>query len=139
MSKIFQAFNIVEPIRIKTFELGGHTFKVNVPLQRELEAMYARIEITSEDRIKANLERLKELSDDVKTEDGTSKRDIAVSMVKMENRVLENFRLLIPETGSMDEFTYEDIDAEFPLQVQLELANKISEVISPGYKEARKN
>ena len=59
--------------------------------------------------------------------------------MQMERKVVEYLKLLVPETGTLDDLTYEEIEQEFPLQVQLELLEKITEVIQPGYKDARKN
>jgi hypothetical protein len=150
MSKIFQQFNIVEPIRTKTFLMNGHTFKVNVPLSTELDKMLERIALTSPDTVKKRLTKMTtaltespvegvEVKDDDVLVDGKSTKDVVVSVLQMENRITEYFKLLIPEEGTMDDITYEDIDAEFPLQVQLEIVEKITEAIQPGYKEARKN
>lgn len=150
MSKIFQQFNIVEPIRTKTFLMNGHTFKVNVPLSTELDKMLERIALTSPDTVKNRLTKMTtaltespvegvEVKDDDVLVDGKSTKDVVVSVLQMENRITEYFKLLIPEEGTMDDITYEDIDAEFPLQVQLEIVEKITEAIQPGYKEARKN
>jgi hypothetical protein len=49
--------------------------------------------------------------------------------------------LLIPENekDSLADLTYEEIEAEFPMAVQITLLEKISEVISPSYKESRGN
>jgi hypothetical protein len=47
--------------------------------------------------------------------------------------------LLVAENGSLEDITYKDIEAEFPMAIQLELVSKITEVIQPGYKDARKN
>ena len=65
--------------------------------------------------------------------------DVVVSVLQMENRITEYFKLLIPEEGTMDDITYEDIDAEWPFSVQVEILTKIGEAIQPGYKESRKN
>jgi hypothetical protein len=46
---------------------------------------------------------------------------------------------LVPVNGTLDEITYEDIEAEWPTAVQLEILAKISEAIQPGYKDSRKN
>jgi len=150
MSKIFQQFNIVEPIRTKTFVMGGHTFKVNVPLSTELDAMLEKIALTNADTIKERLNKMTvalteapvegvEIKDGDVLVDGKSTKDVVVSVLQMENRITEYFKLLVPEEGTMDDITYSDIDAEFPLQVQLEMVEKITEAIQPGYKEARKN
>ena len=55
----------------------------------------------------------------------------------MQYRIVEYIKFLIPETGSLEDLTYEDVESEFPLAVQLTLVDKINEVISPDYKEVR--
>jgi hypothetical protein len=47
--------------------------------------------------------------------------------------------LLVPKEGSLENLTYQEVDEEFTLQTQLEIVEKITEVIQPGYKETRKN
>ena len=55
-------------------------------------------------------------------------------------RIIESFKLLVTATGeNLTDITYEEINEEFPLPVQLALVKKIAEVISPGYEEIRKN
>ena len=43
MTRLSSAFKLSESLRIKTFELGNHTFKVKVPLSNELEEINGRI------------------------------------------------------------------------------------------------
>jgi hypothetical protein len=57
----------------------------------------------------------------------------------MERKIVEYFKLLVPVEGTLEDLTYEEIEAEFPVQVQFEFLEKITEAIQPGYKEARKN
>lgn len=59
--------------------------------------------------------------------------------MQMENRTVEYIKLIIPEHDNLDDITYKEIDEEWPFQVQLEVLNKISEAIQPGYKDSRKN
>lgn len=142
-----------ETLRIRNFVLAGQKFKVRVPLSVELEAINKRIaEIDPEKKTKELmgplLEKRKQLEGDtiVYTKDdvivdGRSTKDLAKMTAQTEQRILEMVKLLVPEMegASMDELTYEEINDEFPFPVQLELMKKISEVISPGYEEARKN
>ena len=55
--------------------------------------------------------------------------------------MVEYIKLLVPEQPDMtlDDLTYEEVEAEFPWTVQIALIEKISEAISPGYKETRGN
>jgi hypothetical protein len=71
---------------------------------------------------------------------GTSIRDLAKSQAEGETRILETFKFLVPADGrDMATLTYEEICEDLPLPIQLELVKKISEVISTGYEEIRKN
>ena len=55
------------------------------------------------------------------------------------DEITEYVKLLVPESGDFENLTYEDIEAEFPLQLQFELIEGIVNAIQPGYKDARKN
>ena len=59
--------------------------------------------------------------------------------VMTSSRITEYIRLLVAADGSdaLAEITYDEINAEWPLQVQLALVDKIGEVIAPTYQEAR--
>lgn len=133
-------------ILTRTFELGNHTFKVRVPSVGELEAIYNYANNPDADKVeavyKAMTVNLKadevEQKDNDTLVDGRSMREAAKNKVVFEYRVTQYFKLLIPETNeSLDDLTYEDIDAEFPLSIQMQFIDRISEVISPEYKEAR--
>lgn len=138
-------------LRTKTFELGGHIFKVRIPLTKEMEQLQERItkidkqeaqkrfeKMTANFRSGENIEGVIVSDEDVVI-DGRSTKDLIDTILMMECRMVEYIKLLIPEDGSLDDITYEEIDSEWPMQVQLELLAKISEAIQPGYKDARKN
>jgi hypothetical protein len=80
------------------------------------------------------------LEDDVLVQ-GKSLREAARNKALTEARVVEYIKLLVPEDpeASLNDITYDDIEAEWPLNVQLALCEKIGEVISPNYKETRGN
>lgn len=150
MTRLGKAFNLTNSIRTKTFELGGHTFKVQVPLTSELDAMYERISEVDNKQVEIRLKKMtdalsKEKIDGVEvTKDdvivnGTSTKETVISVLQMEKRITEYVRLLVPESGEINDLTYEEIEQEFPLQIQLELVEKITQAIQPGYKDARKN
>ena len=80
-----------------------------------------------------------EISEDDVLVDGRSCKELAKSAIQIEQRIVEYVKLLIVENGDLNDLTYEDIDIEFPFQIQVELMAKITEVIQPGYKESRKN
>jgi len=55
----------------------------------------------------------------------------------MQYRIVRYIQMLVPETGSLDDLTYADVESEFPLAIQLTLIDKINEVISPDYKDIK--
>jgi hypothetical protein len=144
-------------VRIRSFDFNGQTIRVRVPLTVEADALYEKIKEPSAELVKqkyeelstpllAKRQELEETDNDIKyLEDdivlaGTSIKDLAKSQAEGETRILETFRLLVPADGKdMSTLTYEEINADLPLPIQLELVKKISEVISPNYEESRKN
>jgi hypothetical protein len=139
-----------EDLRIKKFELGGHTFKVRIPLVAESDKIYQRIIDPPAEKIDAIYQQLakplQEMSDpeiEIKDNDifvdGKSIREIAKTKVQVETRVVEYIKLLVPEQGSMEDITFADIEAEWPTSVQLAMVEKIGELIAPTYKETRGN
>lgn len=141
----------------RSFELGGHNFKVRIPFVAESDKIYQKVNNPDEahiDRIYNQLiEPLLALKNEpdadseIQFQDndvivkGRSMREAAKNKAITENRVVEYIKLLVPEQPDMtlDDLTYEEVEAEFPWTVQLALIEKISEAISPGYKEARGN
>lgn len=151
MTKLTSAFGEISNLRTKSFELAGYNFKVRVPLTKELDAMQERIEkfdqtefqkrfdkMTSSFRDSKAIEGIEVTEDDVIVE-GRSTKELIETILQMENRMVEYIKLLVPVNGTLDEITYEDIEAEWPTAVQLEILAKISEAIQPGYKDSRKN
>jgi len=151
MTKLTSAFGEISNLRTKTFELAGHEFKVRVPLTKELDAMQERIEkfdqaefqnrydkMTSSFRDMQSIDGIVVTDDDVVVE-GRSTKELVKTILQMENRMVEYIKLLVPVNGTLDGITYEDIEAEWPTTVQLEILAKISEAIQPGYKDSRKN
>lgn len=145
-------------ILTRKFELGGFTFKVRIPLVAETDALYKRITDPANELIDAAYKELIEpllkfkedeeateagftfLENDILVQ-GKSMREAAKNKVMTEQRIVEYIRLLIPENpeNSLADITYEDVEAEWPLNVQLALCEKIGEVISPTYKETKGN
>lgn len=141
----------------RQFELGGHTFKVRVPLISESDEIYKRVMEPNEQIINRiykemtdPLQKFKEeateesgfvFTDNDVLVSGRSMREAAKNKAMTEARVVEYIKLLIPENpeNSLSDLTYEDIELEFPMSVQLMLCEKIGEAISPTYKEARGN
>ena len=146
--KLSAAFGDTKELRTKSFELGNHKFKVRVPLTKELEDMTARCETVDEAKFATRYSKATagfkegdgvEIKEDDVIVDGRSTKELVRSAIKMENRIVEFIKLLVPEQGSLEDITYEDIEAEWPFAVQLEMLEKISEAIQPGYKDSRKN
>ena len=150
MTKLTSAFGEISNLRTKSFELAGHNFKVRVPLTKELDDMQARIEQYDQveyqkrfDKMTASfrngtIEGVVVTDDDVIVEDRSTK-ELVKTILQMEARMVEYIKLLVPVNGTLDGITYEDIEAEWPTTVQLEILAKIAEAIQPGYKDSRKN
>ena len=150
MTRLGSAFKNSDGLRLKTFELGGQIFRVRIPLTKEMEAIEERIKKVDEAEEKRRYEKMVAGFSDVEIEgvlktdndvvvDGRSTREMVRMVIQMENRVVEFIKLLVPVDGNLDDITYEEIDEEWPMSVQLDLLAKINEVIAPGYKEERKN
>lgn len=142
----------------RKFELGGFVFRVRVPLVAETDAIYQRISEPDTQRVddvyQTLVEPLLKYKDDQEAKDsgftflendilvqGKSMREAAKNKVMTETRIVEYVRLLVPENpeNTLADITYADIEAEWPLNVQLALCEKIGEVISPTYKETKGN
>ncbi len=143
-----------EELRTRKFELGGHTFKVRVPVVAETDVIYKRINEPDQAKIEETYQKLAQpimqfkdeatkngfefLESDILIE-GKSLKESAKTQVMTQTRITEYIKLLVPVEGTMDDITYEDIEAEFPMSTQLALIEKITEVISPTYRESRGN
>lgn len=141
----------------RTFELGGHTFKVRIPSVAEADSIYETVMKPTEETVdalyKTMTETLMTFKGDVAPDSGVefqendivvhgrSMREAAKTKAMTESKITEYVKLLVPENPAetMADITYADIEAEFPLAIQLTLVEKISEVISPTYKENRGN
>ena len=138
-------------ILTRTFELGNHTFKVRVPSVAEIEAIYEYFKAPDEKEVEEIYQELSkdlikfkdEAGDNVEFKDndiivdGRSIKEAAKNKATIQHRITEYIKFLIPETGSLEDITYEDVEAEFPLSVQMTLVEKINEVISPDYKDIK--
>lgn len=147
MSKLSAALGNVDQLRVKTFELGGHRFKVRIPLSKQMDEINERTDKVDPVKFQERFDRtvkgmegpaVERTEDDVIV-DGRSTKDLIQSAMRFENRMVEFVRLLVPEQGTLDDITYEDIEAEWPLAVQLELISAISDAIQPSFGEGRKN
>jgi DNA polymerase II large subunit len=150
MTKLTSAFGEISNLRTKSFELAGYNFKVRIPLTKELDAMQERIEKFDQDEFQKRFDKMTSsfrtgtldgvvVTDNDVVIENRSTKELVQTILQMENRMVEYIRLLVPVNGTLDEITYEDIEAEWPTAVQLEVLAKISEAIQPGYKDSRKN
>lgn len=136
-------------VRTRTFVMGGHTFKVKVPLTVEFEAMQKRIAEVDQEKVELYYnqlaEPLKNGGDKIEIKendilvDGHSIREAAKNKVLMQSRITEMFKLLVPEEKGfdMETITYEMVEELFPFPVQVQVIEKIGEVISPSYAETK--
>jgi hypothetical protein len=140
-----------DTLRIRTFTLGGHTFKVKVPLTAETDAIFERSKVMDEAKAKTFYDELakefidnrNKYSDDKEVEykendifiRGKSLMETARNKVLTQNRITEMVRLLVPENKEFDmsTVTYDQIDELFPFSIQLELLDEINSAISPNY------
>ena len=150
MTKLTSAFGEISNLRTKSFELAGYDFKVRVPLTKELDAMQERIIKIDQAEFQKRFDKMTAsfrtgtiegvvVTDDDVIVEGRSTKELVQSILKMENQMVEYIKLLVPVSGTIDDITYEEIEAEWPTSVQLEILAKISEAIQPGYKDSRKN
>jgi len=133
----------------RSFELGDHTFKVRVPSVQEIEAIYNYFKNPNEEKVELEYQKMLKEFDGLKEKegveikdndmviDGRSMRETAKNKHILQHRIVEYIKFLIPETGSLEDITYEDVETEFPLSVQMTLVEKINEVISPEYKDIK--
>lgn len=158
MNKLSQAFGKKfdkEAVRTKSFEYGGHNFKVKVPLTSEYEALFEAVKIVDDAKVKQYYDDLTKQffenkdkldpelgvvfkDDDVEIQ-GRSMMDTAKNKAITENRIVAMIRLLVPEEKDFDmsTITYAMVEELFPFSVQLELVELIGEVISPSYKDTK--
>ena len=141
-----------EELRIRTFDIGSHTFKVKVPLTVEYDVMQKRMNDIPQNLIQiAYLELAGKYidnkaeyidnpdyvykEDDIEIE-GRSLKESAKNKVILEKRITEMFKLIVPEdnTFDMDTITYSDIEEFMPFPIQMEMIEAISNAVSPSYK-----
>ena len=139
----------------RSFELGGHIFKVRIPLMIESDAIYKKVSNPDEETIEKTYQEITkslrqfennqtegfQFTDTDILVEGRSMREAAKNKTITEARITEFFKLLVPEMEGVtfEDLTYADIEEEFPIAVQMQIVEKIGEVISPTYTEARGN
>ena len=136
-----------EAVRIRTFELGGHTFKVKVPLTVEFEIMQESMKTVDEEKIEKYYQDItKEIQKDNNVKgieftendilvDKRSMRETAKNKAIAEQRITEFFKLLVPEENGFDmnTITYAMIEELFPFPIQMQVMEEISRVVSIQY------
>lgn len=135
-------FGDISSLRVKTFELAGHSFKVRIPVQKEMDTMQERIEQIDSQAFQerfAKATKGMELVDGDAVIDGRSTKELVETAMKVENRITEMFKLLVPADGQANDLTYQDIEDELPFAVQLEVIKAIQDAIQPNYGDSRKN
>jgi 6-pyruvoyl-tetrahydropterin synthase len=144
-----------EEIRIRSFEMNGHTFKVKVPLTVETDLMYQRMKVVDQDIVKKYYDELTAeiiankdkntgeikitFEDNDVIIEGRSMREAATNKALTELRITEMFKMLVPEEKGfdMETITYDMIDELFPFAVQMQIIDKISQTISPSYTDSK--
>jgi len=136
-------------VMTRTFVLGDHLFKVRVPSVGEIEAIYNYFKTPDTNLVEKTfkeltyeLVKIKEdkpdgvvYGDNDIVVEGRSMMEAAKNKVVLQHRIVEYFKFLIPEDGqTLSDLEYQDIEEEFPLAIQIQLIDKISEVIAPDYK-----
>ena len=136
-----------QSILTRTLKFNDATFKIVIPSVARIEAIYnyrnspnlEKIE-TIYQQLKANLvikpeDKVEEKENDIVV-NGRSIRESATNTHLTQYQILEYFKFIVPQEGQdINTLTYEDINSEIPLQIQIEFMNKINEVLSPDYKE----
>jgi hypothetical protein len=144
-----------DEIRIRSFEMNGHIFKVKVPLTIETDLMYQRMKIVDQETVKKyydeltaeiiankdkNTSEIKVIFEDNDVIiEGRSMREAATNKALTELRITEMFKMLVPEEKGfdMETITYGMIDELFPFAVQMQIIDNISQTISSNYKESK--
>lgn len=150
MTKLSSALKLNDAIRTKTFEIKGNKFTVKVPLAQEKLAIDTSILEIPDEVVEARFEEMTKPFKDTEIEGiehkdgdiivfGNSAKETARSIIQLERKIESYFKFLVLEEGVNANFTYKEIEEELPLQLQLEVVEKIVEAIEPNYREARKN
>jgi ribosomal protein S17E len=158
MANLAQAFGAnfnKDNVRTRSFEFGGHTFKVKVPLTSEYEFILEQANKVDDEIVNKYYDQItKEFisNKDKITEDmgvvfaendvivkEKSMREAAKNKTITENRIVAMVRLLVPEEKDFDmnTITYDMVEELFPFSVQLELIDLISNTIAPNYKDQK--
>ena len=136
-----------QSILTRTLKFNDATFRIVIHSVAKIETIYnyrnspnlEKIESIYQ-QLKANLvikpeDKVEEKENDIVV-NGRSIRESATNTHLTQYQILEYFKFIVPQEGQdINTLTYEDINTEIPLQIQIEFMNKINEVLSPDYKE----
>lgn len=144
-----------EMLRVRSFEMNGHTFKVKVPTTLEYESINESIKAVDDELVEKYYQELSkpfidkkeefEKESDIQYKDNDviikdrSMRETAINKVITEKRITEMFKLIVPEQADFDmnTITYSMIEELFPFSIQLEIIEGITNTISPNYKATK--
>jgi hypothetical protein len=144
-----------DAIRIRSFTFNNQVLRVRVPTSSEAEQIFEKTKEPSAELVETKYQEITKpildareklenteivfKDDDILFQD-KSMRELAKTKASTELRILETFKLLVAGNGGrMEDLTYDDISQDLPLPIQLQLVQRITEVISPSYEETRKN
>lgn len=144
-----------DAIRIRTFMFNGQPLRVRVPTSAEAEQIFEKTKEPPADLVESKYQEItKPLFDNKDKLENTeivfvdndvmfqnkSMRELAKTKATTELRITETLKLLVAgDGGKVEDLTYDDISQDLPLPIQLELVQRITEIISPNYEESRKN
>lgn len=144
-----------DTLRIRSFELGGHTFKVKIPLTADFDSIQDKVKVLDDAKVQQYYQEiakpfldnkeefLKQADIEFKEDDvvvkGASLKETAKNKLITENRILAMFKFIVPEEEGFDmnTITYDMIEELFPFAIQLQILENINEVISPSYKATK--
>jgi hypothetical protein len=115
-------------LRIRSFDFGGNTFRVLMPLTAELDALMKKIN-SPEQAIK-DLIAAQEAGKDSETLDKASKTAAYI---------VEAWGLLCNEAGERVQTNYEELQECIPFAIQVEVAKRVIDLLQPNWSDERKN
>lgn len=118
----------LQKLRIRTFDFGGNTFRVLMPLSGEIDLIMGRIHNPGEDLI--NL---------VKGEKQDADLEALKKAASTSSYILETWSLLCNEAGERVKTSYQELNELVPFAVQVEVAKRVIELLQPDWSSERKN
>jgi len=136
----FLKLNVAQ-LHIREIAIGTQKLRVRVPLQFELDQLFARIDAPPQeiiDEISKELE--KEATQEALPADANEQKVSAAA--KTQQYILEAFGLLVNEDNASypkELLTNSAIDADFAFTVQLQIAKLVFNAIGPNWEATQKN